>query len=303
MRYSVGVLLINLAVLILGQFLVKYTLFESFKVPVALDLFDIILLAVSTLCIGIAGYVNTRAFSGKVSRIQLPPGDSDTGKINPKTANKLFFALNIMGVLIGFYLANKTGHPAFSILFIMASALLYAYTNVSRKYLLLGPLILSFLVGLSLLSVGIFDLIPAITSESKTTSKIFFSILADYALMLFALNFVRELIVKQMNMEKDHKDGIKSISVSLGRERTNTLIFGLTFLPLAGAVYYILNYLYRHNLSLVYALVFVMIPLVFVLLKILSAKNARDYARLEVAVRIVMFFTIISIGLYQFILK
>lgn len=293
----------KLLFLILGQFFIKYMLFEPYNAPITLNVVGLSLLSLATICLAAAGYIIKGIYKLKTAPIEHTENRQKVGNLPVKKANKLFFIFNIVGVLIGFYLANIIGHPGFSILFILASALLYTEASTSKKQVLIGPIILSCLTGLSLLSVGLFDLFPAINNQNSLTAATFFSIIVDYSILITLLNFARELMVKQKNINRDHKSGQASLPILLGKERTNKIIFVLLLFPIAGVIHYTFSYLYRHIISLIYVITLILAPLFYVLIRLIKAKTPMDYKKLNGLMKSILFFTILSIGLYQFILK
>src|SRR5699024_7985689 len=152
------------------------------------------------------------------------------------------------------------------------------------------------------LSVGLFDLLPALSIQDKATSGTFFSILLDYSIFIAVLNFIRLLVTQQENIDTAHKLKHQTLSLIIGKERTNKVIAVLCLLPIFGIGFYIFNYLYLHTLSLVYAIVFILGPLLYLIIKIVSAKKDNEYARLNTVLKFIMFCSILSLGLYQFIL-
>src|SRR5699024_16309 len=179
----------------------------------------------------------------------------------------------------------------------MASALLYAYATSLKKYILIAPLIRSLLAGLAILAVGLYDLWPAITNQNRATITTFFLIIVDYAIFISLLNFVRELVVNQRNIDGDHKNENKTLPLVLGKDRTNKIIFALTLLPLAGVCYYISQYLYMHTASLLYAIILLIIPLFYVSVKVLGPKHTTDYLQRTILLKLGMLFSVRAIGL------
>lgn len=285
-----------------SQFLIKYTLFEPFNLSITLNWFGIFLLSLSMVCLAAAGFVIDSIYNVKADEVNQPEKQLIGRDISIKKANKLFFIFNIVGVIIGFYLSNIIGHPSFAILFILTSVLLYANASSLKKYVLAAPVILSFLVGLSVISIALFDLFPAITDQNRETAKTFFSILVDYFIFISLLNLCREIIVNQINIDGDYKFGRKSLPLVLGKDRTNKIIFILTLLPIVAVAYYVVTYLYMHVFTMVYAIVLILAPLFYALVKIMSATSQRDYMQLNTVLKLVMIFSFLSIGLYQFIL-
>ncbi len=251
--------------------------------------------------------INTIAGAGYLlDELTSPSGTFAPGKNGvikshqtQKTGYRLFFILNITGVLIGFYLSNLIGRPGFAVLFILASVLLYLKAYSFQKYILLRPLTSGILVLLSFILVWLFDLFPATTDHNQNIISFLFNIVLIYGGIIGGLLFIRELIANQLRIDRDHKYKIKSLSLSLGLSRTNKVIFALTALLIGVVIYFLIHYLYRNLISLVYVSLLILIPLFFVLYKILDASQKKDYKLVLAIMDGILFCCILSIALYQ----
>ena len=143
--------------IILTQVLIKYYLFEPFGIAITLNSFGFALLVIATVCLAAAGNVINDIFDVEADLINKPNKVLIGKKISEKAAYNLFFALNILGVIIGFYLSNMIQKPSFTAIFIFTSALLYLYAKSLKSYLVLGNILISFLVAMTILIVGLFD--------------------------------------------------------------------------------------------------------------------------------------------------
>lgn len=292
----------NLVMIIFTQALVKYHLFEPFGLDVTLTDLDFVLLVISMVCLAAAGNIINDIHDRKTDAINKPHKLIIGTQISEKIAYNLFFILNIVGVGIGFYLSNLVGQPSFTALFIIPSAFLYFYATQIKGTVLVGNLVVSIMVAMIIVMVGIFDLVPAITPENRLTQKVIFSILIDYAIFAFLLNFLREMVKDQEDIKGDYNAGYQTLPVILGRERTNKIIFLVALLPLAGALYYIYHFLFENKIAVWYAMIFVVAPLLYFLVKITAAKTKDQYHHLSTLLKLVLAAGLISIGLYRFIL-
>ncbi|MBW2960649.1 geranylgeranylglycerol-phosphate geranylgeranyltransferase [Mesonia aestuariivivens] len=302
MKYLQLVKLPNLVLIIITQVLIKYFLLEPFGIAITLNNFGFSLLVIATICLAAAGNIINAIFNAESDLINQPHKVLIGRKISEKAAYNLFFVLNILGVVIGFYLSNMIQKPSFTAIFIFTSALLYLYAQSLKKYLILGNVLISFLVAMSIVILGIIDLYPAITPQNKMSQQTIFSILIDYSIFAFLINWLREMVKDQQDINGDHKAGINTLPIAIGKDRTNKVIFLIAILPLVAILYYLYEYLYHNNYSLVYALVFIIAPLLYVMFKLLAANTKKDYQHLGFVIKLIMIFGIISIGLYQFIL-
>lgn len=292
----------NLLMIAAVLFLIKYFLFLPFQVDITLNNLGFTLLIFATLCLAAAGNIINVINNSVADKVNHPKTEAIENFISEKIAFNLFIGLNIIGVGIGFYLSNSIGHPGFSALFIIGSALLYFYATYLQKQLLAGNLIISILVALCILLPGLYDLLPAITPENQTTQNTFFSILLDYALLAFLLNWLREIVHNQKNIDDDHKAQKVTLTLSIGKERTNKVLFTIACFTLAGVIYYLYTYLFGNTSIVLYALFLIVAPLLYFLIKILSAETKKDFSHLYFLLSLTMWIAIFSIGLYKFTL-
>lgn len=283
------------------QILIKYFLFIPFQIDYALNNLGTFLLILATLSIAAGGKIIIAINNTEADRIneKLLVGTF----ISEKKAYNLFFGFTILGVLIGFYLSNVIEHSAFSAIGILVSGLLYLYATYFKKMLLVPGLVIAALAALPILVMAIYDLLPAITSENKATQSTIFSILLDYALWAFLLTWLREILRGQLEMNGDHKIGNQTLSVTFGKNRTNKILFVMAFLPLICLIYYMAHYLFGNQLTIGYVVLLVLGPLLFFIAKILSAQSQKTYRLLFRALSVCMWFSLLSIGMFTYILK
>src|SRR5690606_18221143 len=131
------------------------------------------ILVLATLCLAAAGYIINDVYDVEIDKVNRPDRVIVGKSISEKTANTLFIVFNVVGVLLGFYLSNMVGKNGFFALFVIISALLYIYASYLKQLLLVGNLVISLLVALSLIIVGLFDLLPAMTPENQETQITF----------------------------------------------------------------------------------------------------------------------------------
>lgn len=293
----------NLLIIALVQVLIKYALFLPFKIDITLNWFGFTLLVLSTLCIAAAGYVINDVYDVETDLVNRPDKVIIGKSVSEKTANNLFIILNVIGVLIGFYLSHLVGKSGFFALFVIISALLYVYASYLKQTLLIGNIVVSVLVALSLIIVGIFELLPVITPQNQATQLTMFKVLFDYALFAFIINLVREITKDIQDIDGDHKSGMNTLPIVIGRDRAKNVLFVLSLVPILAVVYYLSTYLYKQTIAVIYFLVLVIAPLILVSIKIFSSKTKKDYQFISNLLKIVMLTGMLSMLLYPIILK
>ncbi|UPS91345.1 geranylgeranylglycerol-phosphate geranylgeranyltransferase [Bizionia sp. M204] len=290
----------NLLMIALVQLLIKYALLESFGVTITLNRFGFSLLIIATLCLAAGGNIINDIFDQDTDAVNKPKKVIVGKSISEKTAYSLFIGFNVVGVLIGFYLSHLVGRSGFFALFVIVSGLLYIYASYLKQMILVGNIVISALIALSIIMVGLFELLPAITPQNQETQLTFFKIILDYALFAFCINLIRELVKDIEDIDGDYKVGMNTLPIAIGRARATHVTLALTFIPLAAVIYYVITYLY-HNLWIVgYFLIFIIAPLIYVIIRLFQAKLKSDYNFISSLLKIIMLFGMLSLLIYKY---
>lgn len=266
---------------------------------VALSHFQFVLLTVATVCIAAGGYIINDIFDQQTDAIanKRIVGVS----VSESTAYNLYVIVNVLGVAIGFYLSNNFDKPSFTAFFIITSALLYVYATTLKRVAVVGNVIVALLVALSVVLIGIFDLVPSthfgneIWEGNKIQMQQAFKIITDYAIFCFLINFIREIVKDVEDTDADYASGIATLPVLIGKKRTVKMASFLGLFSSIILVYYITTYLYQYNYVVYYFLLFIVAPLLIFSFKSWSAKKQSDYKGLSLLLKIILFFGILSV--------
>jgi len=226
------------------------------------------------------------------------PGMIVVGKdISEGMAYNIYVGLNVIGVGIGFYLSNVVEKPSFAAIFIVIAATLYLYATSLKQMLLVGNIIVALLLSVSVLIIGVFDLLPATFDGNQYEMRVMFSILIDYAIFAFIINLIREIVKDMEDVNGDYNQGMSTLPIALGIGRTAKVTFGLLAIAILVLLFYINTNLMDSNLYIatIYALILVVGPLFFCLIKIWSAKTKKEFKLISNVLKLVIFFGILSI--------
>lgn len=293
----------NLLMLTLVQCLIKFALFiPEFGVETSLNWYGFALLVLATLCIAAAGYIINDIYDVEADAINKPDKIIINRHISSKTAFNWYLFLNTIGVVLGFILSNTVDKSSFFMLFIVLSALLYVYASFLKYTLLVGNVVVSLLVSSSLLIVGLFELLPVLTPENRNTQLTVFKILLDYGIFAFLLNLIRELIKTIEDIDGDYKAGARSLPILIGRARAGRFVFVLSFLPIVAVIYYMITYLYKQPIAMLYFLIAVLAPLIYGSIQLFLAERKAQFSKLSRLYKLIMLFGMLSLLLYKFIL-
>jgi 4-hydroxybenzoate polyprenyltransferase len=295
----------NLLMLAFMQLIFRYGFLKLQNVPLALSEWQYALLVLSTVLLAGAGYVINDIFDQDTD-MENKPMDVIVGKkITETKAYNVYFALNITGVGIGFYLSNVILEPGFATIFILIAATLYIYATSLKQMLLLGNIIVALLLSFSVLIIGVFDLYPVVDRANQPIMANLFSILLDFAIFAFMINFIREIVKDLQDKKGDYNQGMKTLPIVFGIHNTTKSASILGLISTAFLLVYINNYFVANNLivSTIYAFAFVVAPLLYFSIKIWPAKTKEEFRKLSLLLKRVLFFGIISITIITLNIK
>lgn len=295
----------NLLLLAFMQLIFRYGFLKHEAVYLFLSDFQYFLLVLSTVLIAAAGYIINDVMDQETDTDNKPNQVIIGKHISEAMAYNLYFVLNVTGVGIGFYLSNSIQKPTFAGIFIIIVTLLYLYATTFKKMLLIGNIIVAFLLAISILIVGVYDLLPLTFENNKKEMGIYFSLLLDYALFAFLINFIREIVKDMEDVNGDYNQGMNTLPIVLGVSRTAKVVFGMGVVASLILLWYINTYLMSNALyfAVIYALLFVVSPMVFFVVKIWNAKTKKEFALLSKVLKWVIFFGIVSILVIQLNIK
>jgi 4-hydroxybenzoate polyprenyltransferase len=155
----------------------------------------------------------------------------------------------------------------------------------------------AFLLAMSVIIIGVFDIFPATIAENKAQMTSLFSILTDYALFAFMINFIREIIKDIEDVNGDYNQGMNTLPIAIGINRTTKIASVLAVIPFILLLLYIKNYFVENGLFIatLYAFVFVLTPLLYFIIKIFSAKSKKEFNHLSTVLKLILLFGILSI--------
>lgn len=290
----------NLLLLAFMQLVFRYGFLVFQDFPLALKNWQYLLLVLATLLIAAAGYVINDIMDQETDNINKPNKTIVGKTITEGTAYNIYFGLNISGMLIGYYLADCVNKTSFFGIFIISSALLYLYATSFKQIAFVGNFVVALVLALSVIVVGMFDIIPLLSYvalEQSAKMHIILSIILDYVVFAFIINLIREIVKDLEDIEGDDSQGMRTLPIVIGVSKTLKIVFCISVLATLTLLWYINSNLMESKLyyAMIYGLLFVVAPLIFFVVKIWNAKTKEDFRLLSTVLKWILFFGILSI--------
>ena len=292
----------NLIMVVLTMYLMRWSVIRPILDLLGFDPempeWSFALLVLSTLFITAAGNVINDFHDVKADRVNHPDRVVIDRFISRRQAILTHFTLNIIGVLLGILIAFYHRIEWLFLVFLVVPGLLWLYSLSLKNMALIGNLVVSLLTGTVPLLVLMFEyplLIHAHQDILQNEPDLFKPILywiAAFALFAFLTNLIRELVKDAQDIPGDLEAGSQTLAIRIGIKSLKRLVFVITILTLA-VLGYIFFYYLPDWISLVYFVVFLAIPFILVLYKLIRARESQDFKPISYLAKLIMFFGIL----------
>jgi 4-hydroxybenzoate polyprenyltransferase len=293
----------NLVIIAATQYAMRYLLMEPLlpSRDFSLQFGDVqfFLLVLSTVFIAAAGYIINDYFDTQTDLINKPQRVVVGVVIGRRMAMILHAMLNILGVGMGIYLGFYIKVPTLSLVFVLATGLLWFYSTSYKRQFLVGNLSVSLLTGLVPLMVVLFE-IPLLNMEygeemlrHNANFNYMFAWVGGFSFFAFLTTLIRELVKDAEDFEGDSAYGMRTLPIVLGIVWTKVIVSILILFALAVLVYLLITHILfsvepADYISLVYFILILILPLLGLLVVILRANKKIDYHRASSLTKLIM---------------
>ncbi|MEQ9262080.1 MAG: geranylgeranylglycerol-phosphate geranylgeranyltransferase [Owenweeksia sp.] len=293
----------NLLMIALVQYLIRFVITESLGIPHVLNHLEYFYGVVCSISLAAGGYVVNDLYDLHVDE-ENKPGRVTIGKNFPDSvAWQIYFGLNILALFTGYLVAKAAGMPGLWMLPLIAIALLYFYSVDLKKRAVIGNVLVSLLTALPVALVALFDLIPAVTDQNREIVRSATEVVGAYALFAFWSNLIREMIKDAEDIKGDARQGYRTLAVLLGSGQMRYIIVILILVMLSFTGFYNVYLFSDDQISALYILLFVNLPLLYLILLVFKSKTAADFKKASTWSKVIMLTGILSMVVFTLSLK
>ena len=267
----------NIFLLLLAQYLTSIFILsgsESWKIVFDNNLFLVILC--STICI-VSGFIINDYYDTKKDSINTPIKFKLGESINDKTKLFLYFFLNLLVVLVSSLISMRA-----ILFFSIYIFFIWFYSHKLRKLVFIGNFFYSILTITPFFAILLYF------------KKIEFIIIA-YALFLFFILLLKDIVKDMKNLKGDFSANHKTIPVVFGESFTKTLVSLLSLIN----IFLILNLFLNFNSGFMYFYYFLALAImVYFMFKLYHSKSTAQYLFLHNLLRFLITAGVFSIVLH-----
>lgn len=296
----------NLFFIALSQALFQFCIYrEMYKgVIPSNDLLHFICLSLASLLIAAAGYIINDYFDINIDEVNKPGRMVVDKVIHRRWAIAWHFILNLTGLLFTILALPFLQKWYLVLANMLCMALLWFYSTSFKRKLLIGNIVIAVLTAWTILIIFFskVNLADAFGNGYIHHHK-FFRLAILYAGFAFIISLIREAIKDMEDMPGDSKYGCRTMPIVWGVNAAKVYV-AVWMVVLIALLLVIQIYILQFKwwLPIAYSIVTIILPLVFVLLKLKQSTTPVHYHRLSNITKLVMFTGILSMIFFYFYL-
>ena len=266
------------------------------------------LLILSTVLIAAGGYVINDYFDVKIDRINRPEDLVVTRHITRDGAMRLFQILTAVGVAAGLAVAWWAKSWTLAMIYIVIPGLLWFYSAIYKRQLLIGNIVVSFVSALVPLLVAIANadylrhLYGDALQYTPITGQLYVWI-SGFALFAFLMTLAREMVKDIEDITGDKEMECRTVAIVWGEKPTKMIVSILLLITMALIAYLIWAVLPFtsdwKSFSTRYAVFGLIVPLLCAIMLLWAAKTPLEYRRTQLVLKFAMFMGV----LYSFVIQ
>jgi 4-hydroxybenzoate polyprenyltransferase len=259
-----------------------------------------VLICLSSILIAAAGYIINDYFDLNIDLVNKPEKLIVDRVIKRRWTIFWHIVFSLTGVVIGFYVDYTTRIWLLGFSNAVCVFLLFIYSTSLKKRFLIGNILISLLTSWVILVVAWCEYGHLIKINSGLHAD---KILRDtflYAGFAFVISLVREVVKDMEDIEGDRKYDCKTMPIIWGINAAKVFV-AVWLMVLTGILIIIQVYALRlgWRLSVLYSLLLIIAPLIWIFKKLYSAKTAGDFHNISSLIKFVMFTGILSMIFFK----
>ncbi len=298
----------NLVMIIITQALFYFTLIEPLYLKGINTHFEKLhfqLLMIASVLIAASGYIINDYFDLNIDQVNKPDRTIIDKIIKRRWAIVMHLCFSFTAILISFYIDFNSAIFWLGFSNICCAFLLFGYSISLKKKLLWGNILIAALTAWVVIVCFLsyynsFYCTQCDSSFLKLYNIRFIRISLLYAGFAFIISLIREVVKDLEDMDGDMKYACKTMPITWGIPATK--VFAAVWLVvLIGMIVVVQFYVLQFGWlwSTFYCILFLIIPLIWILRKLFKAQGQKDFHQLSSVIKLVMLAGLLSMLFFK----
>ncbi|WP_188459316.1 geranylgeranylglycerol-phosphate geranylgeranyltransferase [Psychroflexus planctonicus] len=287
----------NLIMLALVQVLMVLVFLPAFIPSFEFETWKLISLISSVCFIAAGGNLINAYFDQQTDLINKSKHYNNYKHLGKRRCLISYAVLSTIGLILGFWLSFNSNNYLALVIYGFVFISLFMYSKYLKGSFLVGNILVSLVVGLSLL-------LPWVLGVDEKTFHLqdpVFQLLLSYILFAAVINFARELAKDAEDVVGDFATNHQTFAILMGKKRTQQFIQILVFICLIGLVYAYFRFFAGQLIPMLYIFLALVSSGIIIFVKTGKAKHKKDFSKLSMLFKIWMFLGLISLGFYGWV--
>lgn len=292
----------NLFMIAFTQYVLRYFVLGKILVQngAALEMDQVLffLVVLSTVLIAAGGYIINDYFDVKTDLINHPDTVVVDKVIKRRWAIIFHLSLTSVGLLLGVFVALKTGYLRLFVFQLAAAILLWFYSTDFKKNLLLGNILVALLSATVAFMPFVYEMALMQKHDSGFIMEYQRMILSAMKITLlfcvfaFITSLAREIIKDMEDYKGDKATGGHTMPIQWGLNVSKITVFFLLLITAILLLFVVYNSVktYRVFLSIpnLYILILLVLPLLFLSVKVLRSASSAQFKSSSLILKLIM---------------
>ncbi len=262
------------------------------------------LLVIASVLIAAAGYIINDYFDLDIDQINKPDKVVVNSLISRRWVIFWHMCLSLIGIYCTIFALHFSEYWHLILANMCSVIFLWIYSTSLKKQLLIGNVLISLMTAwvIGILYFSKYPLTNFPNSNYTSNQNVrFFRMSVLYAGFAFIISLIREVVKDLEDMEGDRKYGGRTMPIIWGVNASKVFI-SVWLIVLITTLVILQLYVIQLGwwLSILYCLILIVAPLIYVFKKLFSANTASDYHHLSIIIKIIMFSGILSMVFFRF---
>ncbi len=294
----------NLVFIALTQVLFEYCIYERVFSNQLQSNESFYLLVIASVLIAAAGYIINDYFDLDIDQINKPDKVVVNSLISRRWVIFWHMCLSLIGIYCTIFALHFSEYWHLILANMCSVIFLWIYSTSLKKQLLIGNVLISLMTAwvIGILYFSKYPLTNFPNSNYTSNQNVrFFRMSVLYAGFAFIISLIREVVKDLEDMEGDRKYGGRTMPIIWGVNASKVFI-SVWLIVLITTLVILQLYVIQLGwwLSILYCLILIVAPLIYVFKKLFSANTASDYHHLSIIIKIIMFSGILSMVFFRF---
>ncbi len=278
----------NLLIIAFTQYVVRWCIvypiikLNSTYYELQVSEINFFLLVLSTVMIAAAGYIINDYFDINIDKVNKPQRLVIGKGIKRRVAIGAHTVINFIAIVIALYVSYSIGSLRLALIHFICAGGLWFYSTTFKRQFFIGNFVIALFTALVPLIAVIYDLLPIYRKYIPIEEHLSFRSVWEYVIALsffaFILTLLREIIKDIEDVDGDKEYGCQTLPIVLGIKTSKyiAIFIALTTMICLGFIQQQFLKIDDMN-SFIYFSVALQLPLLFLIFRIFTAKEKKQF--------------------------